>query len=120
MTDDRRHFTRITFEAPAQLETPLGCFGVKVLDLSFKGALVSLPLKGIVQAGSVCTLIVTLTDLGASITMPTDVVHVHGRHIGLQCHSIDIDSMTHLRRLIELNLGDQALLERELKALVSA
>jgi len=34
--------------------------------------------------------------------------------------TIDVDSMTHLRRLIELNLGDPTLLERELKALVSA
>jgi len=30
---------------------------------------------------------------------------------------IDLDSISHLRRLVELNLGDEALLERELAAL---
>ena len=38
---------------------------------------------------------------------------------GLHCLAIDIDSVTHLRRLVELNLGDPALLEREVSALVA-
>jgi hypothetical protein len=37
--------------------------------------------------------------------------------VGLHCRHIDIESLAHLRRLIELNLGDPALLERELAAL---
>jgi hypothetical protein len=37
----------------------------------------------------------------------------------LLCESIDLDSITHLRRLVELNAGDPALLERELTALVA-
>jgi hypothetical protein len=47
------------------------------------------------------------------------VSHVDGRHIGLRCSSIDLDSITHLRRLVELNAGDPALLERELTALLT-
>ena len=39
-------------------------------------------------------------------------------HLGLFCHHIDIDSITHLRRLIELNLGDETLLQRELAELL--
>jgi hypothetical protein len=35
------------------------------------------------------------------------------------CRSIDIESITHLRRLIEVNLGDPAASERELKALIA-
>ena len=33
--------------------------------------------------------------------------------------SIDLDSITHLRRLVELNLGDEKLLERELSHLAA-
>jgi hypothetical protein len=33
------------------------------------------------------------------------------------CRSIDLDTVTHLRRLIELQLGDPALLERDLAEL---
>ena len=41
-----------------------------------------------------------------------------GGKIGLQCESIDLDSITHLRRLVELNAGDPALLDRELSSLL--
>lgn len=37
--------------------------------------------------------------------------------LGFVCRHIDLDSISHLRRLVELNLGDEQLLERELAAL---
>ncbi len=40
--------------------------------------------------------------------------------LGFECQHIDLDSISHLRRLVELNLGDEELLERELALLVSA
>jgi len=40
------------------------------------------------------------------------------QHQELRCDEIDLDSITALRRLIELNAADPALLERELGALV--
>jgi hypothetical protein len=43
-----------------------------------------------------------------------------GRQVGVQCGSIDLESITHLRRLVEMNLGGGSLLERELKALLAA
>ena len=45
------------------------------------------------------------------------VAHEENKELGLKCKDIDVDSITHLRRLIELNLGDPDLLERELSAL---
>jgi hypothetical protein len=45
------------------------------------------------------------------------IAHHENEELGLHCKDIDIDSITHLRRLIELNLGNPALLERELSAL---
>jgi hypothetical protein len=42
------------------------------------------------------------------------VVHQDGQHIGIKCRHIDVDSLTRLRRLVELNLGDATLLDREL------
>ena len=44
---------------------------------------------------------------------------IEGIYFGLICRNLDIDSATHLRRLVELNLGDPKLLERELSALVT-
>lgn len=38
----------------------------------------------------------------------------------LLCRSIDLDSVTHLRRLIELQLGAPSLLERDLAELTAS
>ena len=48
------------------------------------------------------------------------VAHVDARQLGLLCTHSDLDSVTHLRRLIELQLGDPSLLERDLGELVGA
>ncbi len=53
------------------------------------------------------------------IAMAGELAHVEGAHAGVLCRSIDIESITHLRRLIEVNLGDPAASERELKALIA-
>ena len=90
-----------------------------MVDLSLKGALVRLPADSTAQAGAACTLRVRLDEMGDSIRMETKVTHIEGCYAGLSCHSIDLDSVTHLRRLVELNLGSEALLERELSALLS-
>jgi hypothetical protein len=45
------------------------------------------------------------------------VVHLDGHHIGIECQNIDLTSLTRLRRLIELNTGDTALMDRELSHL---
>lgn len=50
--------------------------------------------------------------------MLVTLAHQKDGLLGLQCREIDLDSITHLRRLIELNLGSSELLERELGALV--
>lgn len=119
MTDERRHYSRIAFHTAAQLVLPEGSIDVVVLDLSLKGALVRLPAGTHPQHAMPCTLRVRLDDVGDQIRMETRVTHLEGCYAGLACHSIDLDSVTHLRRLVELNLGDEELLERELSALVA-
>ena len=52
--------------------------------------------------------------------MAGELAHVHGGQTGVLCRSIDLESITHLRRLIEVNLGTGAASERELKALIAA
>lgn len=118
MSNERRNYSRITFHSSAHLILADRTIEVVVVDLSLKGALVRLPTDTALQSGSPCTLRVRLDEAGDHIRMETKVAHVHGLYAGLVCHSIDIDSVTHLRRLVELNLGDEKLLERELSTLL--
>lgn len=116
MTEQRRHFSRIPFTGAARLECEHGGLDCQVLDLSLKGALLNM--RGDLPEGKApCVL---RLDLGedAQVVMRGHVAHREGSHVGLACEDIDLDSITHLRRLLELNLGDTALLERELAALI--
>ncbi|SBT03113.1 Cyclic diguanosine monophosphate-binding protein [Candidatus Accumulibacter aalborgensis] len=118
MNADRRHSSRIAFASPAQLILADRKLEVQVLDLSVKGALVGLPEDADVVGGATSVLHINLED-GEEICMEGTIAHVEGRQAGLVCHSIDIDSVTHLRRLVELNIGNADLLQRELSALLA-
>lgn len=121
MTTERRQHTRIAFDAPAELTTDLGVLSVMVMDLSLKGALVTLPLQGTLGVGTYCGLKIALAGAGAGerISMMARVAQIQGKYAGLKIRSIDLDSVSHLRRLIELNAGDPTLLDRELRSLVA-
>ena len=120
MPHERRHFVRVSFDAPALLTTSTDAFSVHVLDLSLKGALIMAPAEAALKAGMLCQITIPLAETGNHIAMSTEVAHVQGLHTGLLCRGIDLDSVTHLRRLIELQLGDPALLERDLGELTTA
>lgn len=119
MSQERRHFTRVLFEAPALLITGSGTHAVQVLDLSLKGALLQTPAPVPLPCGAPCQLMVPLAESGHHIAMSAEVAHVSDLQLGLLCCSMDLDSITHLRRLIELQLDDPALLERDLGALLA-
>ncbi|MBU6467043.1 MAG: PilZ domain-containing protein [Burkholderiales bacterium] len=119
MPYERRHFVRVVFAAPAQLACNEVTLEVRVLDLSLKGALITLPAGASVREQALCTLTLPLTSGSGHIEMEMQVAHVEGAQLGLLCLHSDIDSITHLRRLIELQLGDPALLERDLRELVA-
>ncbi|UCU97570.1 PilZ domain-containing protein [Acidovorax radicis] len=120
MPHERRHFVRVSFDAPALLTTSNDAFSVHVLDLSLKGALIMAPPEAALEAGMLCQITIPLAETGNHIAMSTEVAHVQGLHTGLLCRGIDLDSVTHLRKLIELQLGDPALLERDLGELTTA
>lgn len=118
-TEKRRH-TRITFPTPAVLTCAGSHWTTEVADLSFKGALLRSPSDWHGAPGDQCTLRIPLdSGDGAEIRMATTVIHVGRGRIGVRCDEIDIDSVTHLRRLIELNLADEDLLAREVGKLAA-
>ncbi|QWT46839.1 PilZ domain-containing protein [Azospira inquinata] len=117
---DRRHFTRVLFQTPARLILADGTtLQGEIRDLSLKGALLSpqTPWQG--DSGQSCRLEIDLGEGQTRVTMSGHLAHVSPTQIGLRCEDIDLDSISHLRRLVELNLGDDALLNRDLAALVA-
>ncbi len=113
MERNRRKFSRIAFQAEASLFLPDGEHVVEVLDLSLQGALIHPNAKMFVTMGTPCTLKIRLDDVGTTIRMEATVVHHMANYYGLACREIDLDSVTHLRRLVALNLGNETMAERE-------
>lgn len=116
--EQRRHFSRILFKAAATLAGHQRTAPCEVLDLSLKGALVRVTDGAAWPTALDCTLRLVLDRQNqATIGMSCQVAHREGNVVGLHCVEIDLDSITHLRRLVELNLGDESILQREVSAL---
>lgn len=113
---NRRRFQRIDFDASTELVQGDRRWAVRLHDLSLKGLLVRRPESWDAQPGLPLSARIRLAD-DAQVAMDVLLVHDNDGLLGFACQHIDLDSMSHLRRLVELNLGDTALLERELAAL---
>ena len=122
-TDDgdhaqRRHFSRIDFQSRATLSGDGCSLPCTLIDLSLRGALVDCAGAGL-SIGAEVLLDLDL-DGEHHIRIGGEVSHRQADPIGISCTDIDLDSITHLRRIIELNTGDDALLNRELGALLAS
>lgn len=117
---NRRQFTRILFSMPAELAIGQHLFSVNIQDISLNGALLSLDTKGLTLKRELGLLSFQLDNSEAKIIMNVAIVHQEKNEIGVQCHGIDIDSISLLRRLIELNLADDEQFHKELSQLSRA
>lgn len=116
-SEEKRRFQRVLFDAPVDLSSDNHAVETRLIDISLKGALVRKPEDWQLSIGSQLTLTVTLDDANTAIQMQASVTHIETERVGFTCNEIDMESITHLRRLVELNVGDSSLLERELQAL---
>lgn len=117
MSPNRRRFSRIAFDAQARLQQNNWEARTQLIDISLRGMLITQPDNWAdADPNSILQVTVELS--------PLDHIHMEARQafvrddvVGLTCSHLDLDSMSHLKRLITLNLGDEALAERELAAL---
>lgn len=114
-----RRFLRQVFQAPVRLNLAGQMREVQLLDVSLKGALVDAGVALRCPVGTPGRLGLALSPT-TIIVMGIEVARVQGNCLGLQCTHIDLDSVTHLRLLIERNAQDPALLGRELAVLIGS
>lgn len=115
---ERRRFNRVVYYRPATLWQGEKSWSTTLLDLSLRGALLKLPDDWTTEDHGFFTLTFCLADSDIEIRMEVESIHQNGQCLGVYCHHIDIDSASHLRRLIELNVGDDQLLMRDLEHLI--
>lgn len=115
--NNHRQYSRVPFVAQVELHLDNQTLNVALLDIAFKGALLQTPGPLKVALHTPCRLVFPLADGNESIEMRGKVAHLEADHLGMACADIDLQSLTNLRRLLVLNTGDAALMDRELAQL---
>ena len=114
---DRRRFKRIEFDARTELRQGEYTWPVKLIDLSLKGLLIERPVPWLGNPRQDFFVDIHLSD-DTHIAMDIELTHEDKGQLGFVCRYISLESIASLRRVIELNLGDEAELERELGTLI--
>ena len=118
--DNKRRFSRIQFNVKCSLTLAHQQYEVSLLDLALKGALIETNPSLPAALKTPCTLTIELEGLESPLHFSADVVHVHENRIGLKFTSTDIDSMIHLRSIVESNTADPEKISHELGFLIDA
>ncbi|HZP64736.1 MAG TPA: PilZ domain-containing protein [Rudaea sp.] len=113
---ERRRFHRFTFEGTVKLYSDKAMWETKLVDISLKGVLIERPMEWNGKTGTSYRMDLRINN-SVIISMGVITAHVMPHRVGFQWQKIDLDSFAQLKRLIELNLGDPDLLNRELSAL---
>lgn len=128
MNVDNRRFARIPFDAAIHLSMHNFSnenYRGTLRDISLKGAMVALDIPSgqpLPLADQQYELSIQPYQSDLRINMTVDIAYclTNEAVFGLNIRSFDIESAGHLRRLIEMNLGDDAILQRELQSLIEA
>ncbi|RON86964.1 PilZ domain-containing protein [Pseudomonas fluorescens] len=114
---NRRRFKRIAFDARTELSQGEYIWPVNLIDLSLKGLLIERPEPWLGDREKDFFVHIHLSK-DVDIEMDVHLAHEENGQLGFVCRHISLESIQRLRRLIELNLADEAELERELGALI--
>lgn len=123
---DNRRYSRINLDLPGTLETDIKglkkSYIVHVRDVSLKGAFVELANFEADPQLFISKKYKLTINLQATVKIVMEMTcrHVSGKSLGLECNNIDSNSIAHLKRLVEMNLGRSDILNRELNVLLKS
>lgn len=113
---ERRIHNRIPFSAEILMQCGNEEWSCNLLDISLKGMLAEPPENIDIDLDNPCGMALFLGE-DISIHARVNIIRSNGGNWGLKWLQIDSSSLQHLRRLIELNTSNPAMLMRELSEL---
>ncbi|EGG95347.1 hypothetical protein IMCC1989_770 [gamma proteobacterium IMCC1989] len=117
---EQRRFTRVSFVNHIVLKKGDTQWNGTVVDISFNGVLIScdsdIALTKAAGSADIVDAIIHFEN-DDYIMAKLELAHHHGKLYGFSLHEIDSDSLAHLRNIIEHNLIDSSVCERELLTL---
>ena len=117
MDTERRTYSRVAFTAEILMQCGHEEWSSNLIDISLKGMLVEPPSGLDFDIDNPFAIALFLGE-DVSIHARVKIAHINDKgYWGLRWLHIDTDSLTHLRRLLELNLENPDLIDREIAEL---
>ena len=113
---ERRTYSRVPFNAEVLMQSGHEEWSCNLIDISLKGMLVEPPTDMDIDITKPFAVALFLGE-DVSIHARVTIAHAENEHWGLKWLHIDIDGLTHLRRLLELNSEHPEMINRELSEL---
>ena len=114
---ERRRFSRIVYQVATKLTQDTLVVDGTIQDLSLQGLLIDCDNHHQLNHHLPVQISFQLTDSDIDIQLEASIVSTINTSVRLRIEHLDIDSISHLKRLIELNVGDDELLYREIEHL---
>ena len=115
---EHRLFHRIRFVLKTDIEINGKSCEAALVDISLKGALLTFPHELHPETGLPCQLTMHLDESDIKLIISGEIIHTHENVTGIKFTLIDLDSMIHLRRLLELNTAKPEQVRSELSSLI--
>lgn len=115
---EKRRFQRFSFDADAILRRNGQEWTSKLLDICLNGILLITPEGWEASLHDSFEIEIIFANSESLIYATVSLAHSEKGRVGFKVDNIDLDSISHLRRLVELNLGNSDLLDRELAHLI--
>jgi len=111
---ERRNFQRIPFACKAEINCSDRKYHAELLNICLQGAMVlgrdTIPLA----EENRCELLIHLLDSDITLQFEAEVIHCQQKRLGFRFIGEDTETASHLRRLLELNIGSSEVIDKEL------
>ena len=119
---ERRKFSRINFQCHCSLifdqEIATHDFDASLVDISLNGALVAVTALSPDVNQQQVQVSLMLQGSDVQLLLNGTVSHQQDQLLGIHFTKINLETMSHLKRLIELNLGNHEEMHREFEQLI--
>lgn len=110
---EKRDYHRVPFKCDSQISIVGENYPCELIDISLRGVLLQLPEPRDIGLGSLCQIDIAFASCDIHLQFDAELVHREDDHYGFRIETLDVDSLSHLRRLLELNYGDADVIDRE-------
>ncbi len=114
---DTRRFSRIACDEIVIVETSKVSVFASILEISLKGALVRLPESALIESGERCWIAWRFEDFDLFLYFEGEVSLRRNKLAGVRFTDMDLDTLMHLRNLLERRSGDSLKISEEVPSL---